>query len=144
VTAPRPAAVVVPLPPAGLEIGLAVGDVFPAMPPEECVEPGLRAVELDIDGDGRPDVRTLYALDGRGGQWYRCRLIDHSRDGRMDAAWVADDPGGQTYVEYMDLDFDGRVDRASRHDGLAGTVVTSHDVDGDGIVDVIEDPDAPP
>jgi hypothetical protein len=126
-----------------MDIGLAVGDVFPPMPPDECTDEVLRAVELDMNGDGRADVRTLYAHDGKGGHWYRCRLIDHDHDGRMDVAWVADDASGDSYVEYLDLDFDARIDVATRRDGHARTTATSRDLDGDGVVDVVEEPVIP-
>ncbi|MEZ4406693.1 MAG: hypothetical protein R3A52_09475 [Polyangiales bacterium] len=83
------------------------------MPHEECVTGS--AETRDVNGDGRPDVRTQM-VDGRP----RCRETDANFDGRVDIYRWFDASGQVTRVE-DDYDFDGRVDVVATFEG--GVVV---------------------
>lgn len=72
------------------------------MPHEDCVTGD--AVALDVNNDGRPDVRTRM-VDGRP----QCRETDANFDGRVDIYRWFDSSGRPTRVE-DDYDFDGRID----------------------------------
>jgi hypothetical protein len=74
------------------------------MPHQSCADAGGEVQALDVNGDGRPDIRTVM----RGGHAY-CRESDANFDGRVDIVRFFDDQGRPTRVE-DDYDFDGRVD----------------------------------
>jgi hypothetical protein len=106
---------------------------MPAMPPPPCTDPGLRAEETDLDRDGRPDVRKLFA-----GSVMVCKLADLDMDGSYDTALVEDQVTGRR-LEYMDLDFDGRIDASIEYDlGTGARLRTLRDTDGDGLADTID------
>lgn len=87
------------------------------------------ATSVDIDGDGRPDVRTV-VIGGR----TVCRETDLDFDGVPDVVRITDIDGNLQWLGH-DLDRDGRVDRLERHE--AGALVEELiDHDGDGRPDL--------
>lgn len=71
---------------------------------EQCNGEGR---EVDLDGDGRPDVRHVYASGVE-----RCTQYDMNRDGIVDVTRFFD-ASGATIREEHDFDFDGRIDQIS-------------------------------
>src|SRR5687767_9122773 len=69
------------------------------MPHQSCTDGGGEIQALDVNGDGRPDIRTVM----RGGRAY-CRESDANFDGRVDIVRFFDDQGRPTRVE-DDYDF---------------------------------------
>lgn len=80
-----------------------------AMPHEACVDRGGDIRDVDVNGDGRPDVRTVQR-DGR----LFCRETDANFDGRVDITRFFDEQGRPLRVE-DDYDFDGRLDLVSSY-----------------------------
>lgn len=74
---------------------------------EDCPVEDGGAVAEDINGDGRPDRRTL-SEDGR----IICRSLDFNFDGLVDA-WVYWDERGQVRRRESDYDRDGRIDEVA-------------------------------
>jgi hypothetical protein len=131
----RPAPEVEVSPQAHIGGGLPAGpgDAMPTMPPPPCTDPGLRAEETDLNGDGRADVRKLFA-----GAVMVCKLADLNMDGSYDIAQV-EDPASGRRLEYMDLDFDGRVDAGVEYDMSTGARLrTLRDTDADGLADTVD------
>lgn len=92
------------------------------MPRTTCQAAG-EVRTIDINGDGKPDVRTILV----GGREV-CRESDLDFDGRPDAIRLTD--GRRQWVGH-DLDGDGRTDRLELRDG--DTVIEElFDLDGDG------------
>lgn len=87
------------------------------------------ATGVDVDGDGRPDLRTV-VIGGR----TVCRELDLDFDGAPDVIRVGDIDGDLQWSAH-DLDFDGRADRLERHEGGA-LVEELLDLDGDGRPDL--------
>jgi hypothetical protein len=87
------------------------------------------ATTLDVNGEGRPDVRTVVI----GGPTV-CRESDLDFDGAPDVVRVTDIDGNLQWLG-QDLDFDGRVDRLEHHEGGA-LVEEMIDLDGDGRPDL--------
>ncbi len=73
---------------------------------EQCVADGVQTEAVDVNNDGRPDIRHAIANGVR-----RCTEIDMNFDGRTDVTRFYG-PDGQTPVrEEHDFDFDGRMDQ---------------------------------
>ena len=77
---------------------------------EDCPVGGAGATGEDINGDGRPDRRTVFGTSG-----VRCRAFDFDFDGRIDA-WVYLDPAGQVRRRENDFDRDGLPDEISLYE----------------------------
>jgi len=71
---------------------------------EECPVEESRVVAEDVNGDGRPDRRTV-SEDGR----IVCRGLDFNFDGVVDA-WLYFDGAGKVRRRESDYDRDGRID----------------------------------
>jgi hypothetical protein len=113
------------------------------VPPPPCDAAHLRTDDVDLSGDGKPDVRKIYLPldDGSGGDRLGCKLSDLDANGVFDMV-VLYDPAGQTYLEYMDFDYDGRFDLVVAHDPRTGkAVMTARDTDFDGVADLVETAD---
>jgi hypothetical protein len=72
---------------------------------EDCPITAASAVPEDINGDGKPDRRTVTAAGGKAS----CRALDFNFDGLIDA-WVYLDEGGRVRRRENDYDRDGNVD----------------------------------
>lgn len=77
---------------------------------EDCPVAGAGATAEDINGDGRPDRRTVFGTAG-----VRCRAFDFDFDGHVDA-WVYLDPKGDVRRRENDFDRDGVADEVSLYD----------------------------
>ncbi len=71
---------------------------------EACDTEGEYASGVDLNGDGRSDLRRVVV----GGQ-ERCRALDLNLDGRIDV-WVYLDASGKVRRRETDYDRDGRID----------------------------------
>lgn len=119
---------------------------------ESCAIDGPEAVPVDVNGDGKPDVITVF----EGGRKV-CEWLDFNFDGVCDT-WVYFTPSGQVRRREVDYDRDGRIDETTNFAGdriqdrqrattLAGKIDTwqyfkhgqltraERDTNGDGIVD---------
>lgn len=119
---------------------------------ESCAIDGADAVRVDVNGDGKPDVITVY----EGGRKV-CEWLDFNFDGVCDT-WVYFTPSGQVRRREVDYDRDGRIDETTNFAGdriqdrqrattLAGRIDTwqyfqhgqltraERDTNGDGIID---------
>lgn len=95
------------------------------MPHQTCVDGGGDVQQVDVNGDGHADIRTVM----RGGHVY-CRETDANFDGRVDIVRWFDDQGHVTRVE-DDYDFDGRVDVVATYEnGEIHTDVLDTNFDG--------------
>jgi hypothetical protein len=74
---------------------------------EDCPVEDSGVVAEDVNGDGRPDRRTVSA-DGH----VVCRALDFNFDGVVDA-WVYLDESGKVRRRESDYDRDGRVDEVA-------------------------------
>jgi len=80
---------------------------------EECPVEESRVVAEDVNGDGRPDRRTV-SEDGR----IVCRGLDFNFDGVVDA-WLYFDGAGKVRRRESDYDRDGRIDEVATYkDGV--------------------------
>jgi hypothetical protein len=96
-----------------------------AMPHQACADGGGDVQQVDVNGDGRADIRTVI----RGGQVF-CRETDANFDGRVDVVRFFDAQGQPVRVE-DDYDFDGRIDVvASYENGEIRTDVLDTNFDG--------------
>jgi hypothetical protein len=111
------------------------------LPPPPCDAPGLRADDLDLDGDGLTNNRKIFlpvAPTATGTDRLACSLFDFDQDGVFDQATIYDE-AGSLYLKYMDFDFDGRVDAITAYDPHTGrALLTARDLDADGLTDSIE------
>jgi hypothetical protein len=82
---------------------------------EDCPIAAAGSASEDINGDGRPDRRTVNV-----GSRPRCRALDFNFDGVVDA-WVYLDEGGRLRRRESDFDGDGSVDEVSLYQ--AGMIV---------------------
>lgn len=124
---------------------------------ETPVEDGLVRQEVDLDGDGSPEVINIQRPRTGAAPLIVRKELDLNRDGRFDARSFFDDDGHLTREEF-DGDFDGTFDIVDHYqdgrrvmnevdtdyDGVtntwsyyeAGKVTRQErDVDGDGLVD---------
>ncbi len=122
---------------------LQVGDPMPPLPPPPCGDAAARREEIDVNGDGTPEVRKVFLRAG-GAEWLACKLTDVDIDGDFDIAALYD-RGGDRLADYLDLDFDGTVDMATWYEpGSGKPAATAHDLDDDGVVDNVDVPGGPP
>lgn len=77
---------------------------------EDCPVEGSGATADDINGDGRPDRRTVFGTAS-----VRCRSLDFDFDGHVDA-WVYLDPAGKVRRRENDFDRDGLADEVSLYE----------------------------
>lgn len=77
---------------------------------EDCPLVGSAATSEDINGDGRPDRRSVF-----GTSTVSCRALDFDFDGRVDA-WVYLDPSGQVRRREHDFDRDGIADEIALYE----------------------------
>lgn len=98
---------------------------------ERCEADDARVVQVDVNGDGRPDIRRVIATEG-GRE--RCREVDLNFDGRIDVVRVFDDRG-RVLREDLDFDFDGRIDEIGFY--RAGNIVRKElDTNFDNAIDM--------
>jgi hypothetical protein len=79
-----------------------------AMLTERVTADGLTQVEVDLDGDKKPEIVNYYRMS-EGSKLLLRKDVDLNRDGRMDVRTTFDEAGLRVQEE-MDGDFDGRVD----------------------------------
>jgi hypothetical protein len=73
---------------------------------KECVTSGADLIEVDVNGDGRADIRHVQVDGVR-----QCSEVDLNFDGHVDVVRFYG-PDGRTVVrEEHDFDFDGRLDQ---------------------------------
>jgi hypothetical protein len=119
---------------------------------ESCNLTGDEVVREDANGDGKPDVMTVYE-----GGTKVCQWLDFNFDGVCDT-WLYFTPKGQVRRREVDYDRDGRIDETTNFAGtriqdrqrvttLVGKIDTwqyfengqltraERDTNGDGIVD---------
>lgn len=121
------------------------------------VEDGLVRVDVDLDGDGRPDVMNFQRPRAGAAPLIVRKETDLNRDGRVDVRsffgetgqidreemdgdfdgtfdWVDHYQGGRRVMSEVDTDYDGSTNIWSYYDG---NVITrqERDEDGNGLVD---------
>ena len=77
-----------------------------------CEPNGKKVVELDINGDKKPDVWKFYVKvveNGAQVDALTCKEVDLNYDGKKDI-FVYYDASGNVAHEEFDLDFDGKID----------------------------------
>ena len=98
---------------------------------ERTTEDGLTEQQLDLNGDGKPDVFNYYRGEAR---LLVRKEVDLNWDSRVDVrSWF--DASGQLEKEEMDGDFDGRVDWVDHYQG-GKRVLSKVDTDYDGQFDL--------
>lgn len=98
---------------------------------ERCDNDDARVAQVDVNGDGRPDIRRV--MDEDSGR-ERCREVDLNFDGRIDVVRVFDDQG-RVLREDLDFDFDGRIDEIAFY--RAGNIVRKElDTNFDNAIDM--------
>jgi len=98
-----------------------------------CETGDRREVLIDLDRNGTPDVRKLYAKTADGGETIACREADVNLDGKKDI-FVFYDERGQVIRDELDLDRDSSIDIISTW--VRGQVVKQElDTNGDGKID---------
>lgn len=101
---------------------------------ERPSEDGLVLAEVDIDGDGSPDIYNRYRELEGGGRLLVEKELDLNRDARVDVTSFYDEEG--TLIrEEMDGDFDSRVDWIDHYQG-GRRVLSEVDTDFDGTFDL--------
>lgn len=101
---------------------------------ERAAADGLVVVEIDLSGDGAPDVYNYYRERSQAARLLVRKELDLNRDGRVDVWSFYDDTGVLTREE-RDSDFDGRVDNIDHYKG-GRRVFSEQDSNFDGRTDV--------
>lgn len=97
-------------------------------------EEGLVVQEVDLDGNGRPDIWNYYRERASGPRLRVRKKVDLDLDGRVDVVSTFDERGDLEREE-MDADFDGIVDWIDHFkDGVR--VLSEADTNFDGRSDV--------
>ncbi len=113
-----------------------IGDPLPTPAQQGTCSPvGKRVEELDLNGDGKPDVRKLWAV-GPTGPVVACKLVDFDANGVPDST-TAFDVTGAVVFEHFDFDFDGVIDSSEWRFANQNRLV-ARDTDHDGRIDTIE------
>jgi hypothetical protein len=77
-----------------------------------CDPSGKKVVDLDVNGDNKPDVRKFYVAQMENGarvDVLTCKESDLNFDGKRDY-WVYYDNAGNITLEEFDFDLDGKVE----------------------------------
>jgi len=98
-----------------------------------CEASGGREVLLDLNQDGRFDVRKVY-VSGPEGETLVCREADLNFDGKMDLFVFFDPETGQKRRDEVDLDFTGKVDIVTTYIG-GKPIKQELDTNSDGRID---------
>lgn len=96
---------------------------------------GLIEQSVDINGDGKPDVRNYYRDRVDGPRLLVRRTSDLNWDGKNDVSSWFNEQTGQLEKEEMDADFDGRVDWVDHYQG-GKRALSEVDDDNDGRFDL--------
>jgi hypothetical protein len=83
-----------------------------AVDKSRCEPNGKKVVEMDLNGDKKPDVWMFYVKvveNGAQVDVLSCKEVDLNSDGKKDE-WVYYDAAGNVAHEEFDLDFDGKID----------------------------------
>ncbi len=98
-----------------------------------CELDGGREVLLDLNQDGKPDVRKIY-VSGPQGDMLSCREADLNFDGNRDFFVFFDSTTGQKKRDEVDLDHDGMVDIVTTYIG-GNPIKQELDTNSDGLID---------
>jgi hypothetical protein len=79
---------------------------------EDCSESGNKVESLDTNGDGKPDIRRIFAKSGK----ELCRIVDLNHDGKIDMYEYYDDSGNVRRREYC-YDDTGQVNAVEHFTG---------------------------
>jgi hypothetical protein len=97
---------------------------------ERTTEAGLVEASIDLDGDGKPEIRNFYRVRADAPRLLVRKEVDMNRDGKMDVVSVFDDSGVLDREE-MDSDYDGFFDWTD-HYQKGDRVMSEYDSDNDG------------
>jgi hypothetical protein len=103
---------------------------------ERITEGGLTLVEVDLNGDGRPEIYNYYRERSQAERLLVRREADLNQDGRIDI-WSFYDEGGGVSQERMDGDFDGTPDWVDYYQGGKRTL-SEVDTNSDGQFDLFK------
>ena len=96
----------------------------------ERVEAGLVVQEVDLNGDGRPEIFNHYRETRDGTRFLVKKSLDLDMDGNVDVvSWFDDE--GRLAKEEMDGDFDGRFDWIDHYENGV-RIMSEVDTDYDG------------
>ncbi len=97
-------------------------------------EEGMILQEVDLDGNGRPEIRNFYRERTGGTRVMTRKEIDIDLDGKVDIVTLFDEDG-QIKTEQIDSDFDGVFDWTDHYkDGAR--VLAESDTNFDGKPDI--------
>lgn len=103
---------------------------------ETTTDDGLTKQQVDINGDGTPDVYNYYRERSEAPRLRVRRESDLNFDGRIDMrTWFND--AGQIEKEEMDGDFDSQVDWVDHYQG-GRRVMSEVDTDWNGVFDLFK------
>lgn len=113
--------------------GASTGASGPDAPPpitERTTEAGLVESSIDLDGDGKPEIRNYWRERADAPRLLVRKEVDMNRDGKADViSYFTDD--GVLDREEMDSDYDGFFDWTDHYQ--KGTrVMSEYDSDNDG------------
>lgn len=106
----------------------------PRITERQLPEEGLVVQEVDLDGDGKPEIWNLFQEREDAPRLRVRKKVDLNFDGRVDVVSHFDDTGA-LYLEEMDADLDGVLDWTDHYkDGVR--VLAEVDTNFDGRPDV--------